>query len=338
MEGITEPSPLLESHRPPAAEQIAQLALQAVAAQDAEPDTYPWTDAAQWRADGGPDELAAAPEASAACETALDELFARLPQEQLGSPDDMGWSGLLRHPDRPGGVVVGQNQYGRWWAWTTESDDELTARWQQAQQEHAAYERAAGGDGNAPRIWVASLSDYNAGVLHGAWLDATVEPDELADAIRFILKNSHEPYAEEHGIFDYDGFSEGVGSLLGEWASLATVSRIANGIVDHGDAYAAWAAYVGPERTEQLDRFEDHYLGEWESIEAYGDELLQESDAYRIVNEAPEWLQPYLTVDVEGYAREPRIRPPRGGAVRWWGMDLRPQRLKHPRATHQPAM
>jgi antirestriction protein len=95
-------------------------------------------------------------------------------------------------------------------------------------------------------------------------LDATLEPDELADAIQFILKNSHEPGAEEHGIFDYDGFGEGVGSLLGEWASLATVSRIAQSITEHGDAFAAWAAYVGPEQTEQLDRFEDHYLGEWE--------------------------------------------------------------------------
>ncbi len=42
----------------------------------------------------------------------------------------------------------------------------------------------------------ASLADYNAGVLHGAWLDATLEPDELAAAVQFMLRNSHEPDAE----------------------------------------------------------------------------------------------------------------------------------------------
>ena len=118
-----------------------------------------------------------------------------------------------------------------------------------------------------------------------------------------MLRNSHEPDAEEYGVFDYDGFGDAA-SLLGEYPSLETISKVARGILENGQAFAAWAAYVGPERHEELDRFEDQYLGEWESIEAYAEDLLEESEAYRVIEEAPEWLRPYLQVDVEGYARD----------------------------------
>lgn len=47
-----------------------------------EPDIFSWKDAAHWRADGGPDEL----DDSAI----LDELFARVPNAEFGSLEDMG--------------------------------------------------------------------------------------------------------------------------------------------------------------------------------------------------------------------------------------------------------
>src|SRR6266508_6381295 len=115
--------------------------------------------------------------------------------------------------------------------------------------------RGEASSGIVPEIWVGSLADYNAGVLHGVWLDATLEPDELAAAVQFMLRHSHEPDAEEYGVFDYDGFGEAA-SLLGEYPSLESVSKVAQGILEHGPAFAAWAAYVGPEQAEQLDRFE----------------------------------------------------------------------------------
>ena len=42
-------------------------------------------------------------------------------------------------------------------------------------------------DNPQPRIYVASLSDYNAGILHGVWLDAAQEPDELQAHIDLML-------------------------------------------------------------------------------------------------------------------------------------------------------
>ncbi len=61
---------------------------------------------------------------------------------------------------------------------------------------------------------------------------------------------------------------------------------------------------MGAEDEEALARFEDHYLGEYPSLDAYAEYLLEECGAYQVTDEAPEWLQSYLKVDVEGYAND----------------------------------
>jgi antirestriction protein len=270
-----------------------------------EPDAFRWTDAARWHADGGPDELGnpiPAPEAAA-----LHELFDRPRDAECGSTTNMGWAGLVRNHDRPGGSIITENQYGRRGAWTTDSDEELTARWDQEQRQCKAYMTATRG-GSArdddPRIWVGSLSDYVAGYLHGEWLQTDLELDELQDAVQFILKHSHEPDAEEYAVMDYDGFTSDLTSLLGEYPSLQTIHRLGQGIREHGPAFSAWAAYVGPDNHDQLDQFEDHYWGEWESLEAYAEDQLDNLGANQYIEDAPEWLKPYLSLDVGGYARD----------------------------------
>jgi antirestriction protein len=277
--------------------------LAAAEAEQVEPDAFPWSNAVRWRPDeGGPDDLAGPETVSS---EAIEELFASVAEAQWGVREEMGWVGLVRNEGQAGGAILRENQYGRRSAWTTDSDEELVRAWQEAEHEYQAFRAASGARPgvDAPRVWVGSLSDYVAGYLHGEWLDADLDADELAAAVQFILKNSHELDAEEYGVFDYDGFGEAAG-LLGEYPSLATVARVAQGIAEHGQAFAAWAAYVGPEQAELLDRFEDHYLGEWESMEAYAENLLDESEAYRVIDEAPEWLRPYLELDVAGYARD----------------------------------
>ena len=96
---------------------------------------------------------------------------------------------------------------------------------------------------STPRIYVASLSDYNAGRLHGAWIDAAVEPDVLTESINDMLRTSPEPGAEEWAIHDYEGF----GPLrLGEYESLTTVSTIAQGIAENGPASLTGRASSAP--------------------------------------------------------------------------------------------
>ena len=149
-----------------------------------------------------------------------------------------------------------------------------------------------------PRIYVASLSDYNAGRLHGAWLSADVGYEELSEGVRTMLAASPTPGAEEFGIFDYEGF----GPLrLDEYEALSTVATIAHGIAEHGPAYAHWAAMVGTTDLGEMSEFEDAYRGHWESVTAYADDL----GANRYIEEAiPDYLQPYVKLDVEGFARD----------------------------------
>lgn len=156
-----------------------------------------------------------------------------------------------------------------------------------------------------PRIWVGSLTDYNNGRLHGEWIEANQESEQLHEAVQAMLATSVFPEAEEWGIFDYEGF----GSLrLDEYETMETVSRIALGIEEHGPAFAAWVAYVGTGNDEQLDRFEDHFRGEFDSMEAYVEDVLDNIGFYHDLDEAlkviPEDLRQYVKMDTEGLARD----------------------------------
>jgi antirestriction protein len=162
---------------------------------------------------------------------------------------------------------------------------------------------------NGPRIYVASLSDYNNGILHGDWLDATDEPDQLHAGINTMLATSPttrrygEP-AEEWAIHDYEGF----GPLrIGEYTGVERISRLARGIAEHGLAFAAWAAYVGDTEADLLDQFEDRYQGEWRDVEDYADDLLDQLDVDRYISDAPQWLQTYLNIDVKSFAHDLEI-------------------------------
>lgn len=152
-----------------------------------------------------------------------------------------------------------------------------------------------------PRIYVASLSDYNAGRLHGAWIDAAQEPEQIHEDIATILAASREPTAEEWAIHDYDNFGP---VHLGEYQDLAAISQIGQGIAEHGPAFAHWAAICGADRDE-LARFDDVYLGHWDSVAAYAEELLDDLGLEDLIERTiPDHLHAYVTVDVEGFARD----------------------------------
>src|SRR5262249_16860424 len=77
--------------------------------------------------------------------------------------------------------------------------------------------------GEKARIYVGSVADYNAGRLHGAWIDATQDPEQIQADIASMLERSHEPLAEEWAIHDYEGFC---GTDFSEYESVERVSRI----------------------------------------------------------------------------------------------------------------
>jgi antirestriction protein len=152
-----------------------------------------------------------------------------------------------------------------------------------------------------PRIYVASLSDYNAGRLHGQWISADQEPEALLTAISNMLAASPTPRAEEWAIHDYEGF----GTLrLTEFQSAETISALARGIALHGPAYAAWASQVDHHNAEELDRFADCYLGRWKSVETYAASLVDDLGVESAIQQAAGSLASYVRVDTEALARD----------------------------------
>ncbi|SDB87315.1 Antirestriction protein [Raineyella antarctica] len=155
-----------------------------------------------------------------------------------------------------------------------------------------------------PRIWIASLADYNAGILHGRWVDATQDPDDLEAAAREILTSSHEPSAEEYAIFDYDEFGS---YRVQEYDRLEDVSLIARGIAEHGDVFAVWAELHDGDPA-MMASFEDAYLGTYDSAEQWAEQLLDDEGIPQLLDKAiPDDLRNYVSIDYEAWARDAQI-------------------------------
>lgn len=154
-----------------------------------------------------------------------------------------------------------------------------------------------------PRIYVADLAAYDNGTLHGTWLNAAQDVEQLSGAIQEMLAASPEPDAEEWAIHDYEGFG---GLRLREYESLAALSRLGNGIAAHGLAFAALAEWLGTDEATE-ETFEAHYRGSWPRVEDYAEDLLRDLGAWDELDRLPEWLQLHVKVDVEGFAKDMEI-------------------------------
>jgi antirestriction protein len=161
-----------------------------------------------------------------------------------------------------------------------------------------------------PRIYVASLTDYNAGILHGEWIDATQDPEDIAEDIRQMLASSPTAkregvVAEEYAIHDHEGFPAPV---VDEFTPIEYVSTVAQVIDGHPepDAVRAWlgndpyvieANGVDPDALAQA--FDECYRGCWSSVEEYAEQL---ADDLGMLAEMPENLRSYF--DMKAFARD----------------------------------
>jgi antirestriction protein len=148
-------------------------------------------------------------------------------------------------------------------------------------------------DTDTPRIYVACLASYNAGILHGEWIDAT-DADVIREEIQEMLKGSPCPDAEEWAIHDYEGFGH---LRLSEWEDVDRVAELGALIDEHGAAFAAYADHVGVDYATE-ESFQDAYCGKWDSEQAHAENLFSELYAYDV----PEHIAPYI--DYEAFARD----------------------------------
>jgi len=119
------------------------------------------------------------------------------------------------------------------------------------------------------RIYVASLADYNAGRLVGAWidLDEWLDADDIEEIIQAeVLANSKEPNAEEWAIHDKEG---PLAPFIGEHTSLSDISDILDVVEEHGEVAIAALHSVGfIERTEcVIATVQDGFAGAGKSSE-----------------------------------------------------------------------
>jgi antirestriction protein len=148
-----------------------------------------------------------------------------------------------------------------------------------------------------PRIYVASLADYNAGTLHGEWIDASQDADDINSAIQAMLKKSKEPIAEDWAIHDFEGF----GSYnLSEHESIETVAKLAEAISDHGEIIAALMSHLGIHDVDEAIKYhEDNYAGTAKNDADFAYDFLESCGS---LQEIPENLRTYF--DYEAYARD----------------------------------
>jgi antirestriction protein len=121
-----------------------------------------------------------------------------------------------------------------------------------------------------PTLYIASLSDYNNGVLHGVHVDVGEDMDEVVwPAINAMLAASpttkrYGDKAEEWAIHDHENFG---GFNPSEYADLNRLHDIAVLMEEHG--IEAVAGYLINDSSADLDEFTDHYRGVHESFKAY---------------------------------------------------------------------
>lgn len=185
-----------------------------------------------------------------------------------------------------------------------------------------------GTDSTGPRIYVADLAAYNAGRLHGVWIDAAQDLDDVWAEVNAMLRASpypnvevtcpdcdgagascetckgrgKVPSAEEWAIHDYDGFE---GIAIGEYEAMDRVVQLANlleSLGDEAEAFAKWwdhgTAATDPDAWE--DEFREAYCGTYSSIADYAEEVL--ADSYDLDKILPPILVGH--VDWQGVARE----------------------------------
>jgi antirestriction protein len=182
-----------------------------------------------------------------------------------------------------------------------------------------------------PRIYAACLASYNNGVLHGTWIDASSDVDEMQEQIDAMLRASkfpnvtvecpdcdgrgrnsqkacstcHDtnevPSAEEFAIHDH----EGLGNVQ-EYDSLETIAEYVAILeefdhIDADDLAAIMSDYSTP--ADAGEALRDSFCGIFGTFREYADDTADEMIACHTADgTAPQVLVNYF--DYESFARD----------------------------------
>ncbi|MEE8060133.1 MAG: antirestriction protein ArdA [Pseudomonadales bacterium] len=141
------------------------------------------------------------------------------------------------------------------------------------------------------RIYVADLAAYNNGKLHGVWIDALGDLDDIQDQINAMLAQSPVQDAEEHAIHDHEGFS---GYSLSEYESIGTIHEIACFIDDFPEVGGELLNHFGGYIDDAKKAADENYCGCYKSLADYAEELTEQT------SEIPKHLEFYIDYERMG--------------------------------------
>ena len=141
------------------------------------------------------------------------------------------------------------------------------------------------------KIYVADLAAYNNGKLHGVWIDATQEFDNIQDQINEMLAESPEELAEEWAIHDYEGFGS---YSVSEYEGIKSLHEIACFIEEHGEIGSELLSYFGDDLDDAKKAIEENYSGCYASLADYVQELTEST------GDIPKHLEFYIDYERMG--------------------------------------
>ena len=145
-----------------------------------------------------------------------------------------------------------------------------------------------------PAVYVGTYHKYNCGSIFGKWFDLTDfdDKDEFQEACRALHANEADP---EFMYQDWEGIPSNFASETSvDWDFIDAYKRAKEAGRDA--AFIAWADYCGE---CDYDAFDDAYLGEAESEEAFAQQHVEDCG---LLNDLPESLRGYF--DYEAYGRD----------------------------------
>lgn len=153
-----------------------------------------------------------------------------------------------------------------------------------------------------PRIYVADLASADRGVRHGLWIDAHQTAAELDADIAAMLGSSPTIGAEAWAIRGTNDFA---GLDLTAITDTAVIARLAEGVVTHGAAFAAWVKVTG-NRGDHLGQFRDFYVGTYPSVDAWARALAEGLGWHKELDQriTDPLLRPYVVLDYEAIAQD----------------------------------
>lgn len=181
------------------------------------------------------------------------------------------------------------------------------------------------------RIYVACLASYNNGTLHGAWIDAEQDSDDIAAEVAAMLRESKYPNvhvdcpdcdeesragcetckgagkvpsAEEWAIHDFEGFGP---VKLSESESFETVAALAKAIEEHGEIFAHYydnqsSSFKSGDIDSVVSDFEEKNRGEWDTLADYVENYWDECGEFKA--DSKNWWHPTNYIDWERMAKD----------------------------------